>query len=221
MIARKPLRDSASFAFAFALAVVAGVACDPAAPAREPVAIAPGDPGELRGPEAFAGIADEEARSRALFVEASKVIFHPRCLNCHPAGDVPLQGESSMLHDPPVFRGDDDRGLPGLRCEGCHQDVNLDHARVPGAPGWHLAPRSMAWEGRSPGAVCVQLKDTKRNGGKSVAEIVEHSEHDPLVAWGWKPGSDRPPAPGTQARFGALMKAWMDAGAACPPEGKR
>jgi hypothetical protein len=32
------------------------------------------------------------------------------------------------------------------------------------------------------------------------------------------PGGRRPPAPGTQAAFGALMRAWADSGARCPPD---
>src|SRR5690606_9458501 len=98
----------------------------------------------------------------------------------------------------------------------CHQDHNLDHARVPGAPSWHLAPREMAWVNRTPHELCEQHKDEDRNGGRTVAQIVEHSAHDALVAWGSATGHGRPPAPGTQAQFGDLMKAWMDAGAACP-----
>jgi hypothetical protein len=38
---------------------------------------------------------------------------------------------------------------------------------------------------------------------------------DPLVGWAWNPGADREPAAGTQAAFGALIKAWADSGAAC------
>ena len=41
----------------------------------------------LRAPSAFASIANVEARSVAVFVEAGKVLRHPRCLNCHPDGD--------------------------------------------------------------------------------------------------------------------------------------
>ena len=35
---------------------------------------------------------DHKERSRALFLEASRVLLHPRCANCHPDGDVPAQG---------------------------------------------------------------------------------------------------------------------------------
>ena len=31
----------------------------------------------------------------------------------------------------------------------CHQQANFDPGRVPGHPEWHLAPREMAWEGKT------------------------------------------------------------------------
>jgi hypothetical protein len=178
-------------------------------------------PGELRNPEAFAVLTDRDARARALFLEATRVMFHPRCRNCHPDGDSPAQGDAGRLHDPPVLRGPEDRGIAALACTSCHQDRNVELARVPGAPEWHLAPRAMAWVNRTPHALCEQLKDPARNGGRSLEQIVEHSTHDALVGWGWAPGSGRAPAPGSQARFGALMSAWRNDGAACPAEEQR
>jgi hypothetical protein len=47
-------------------------------------------------------------------------------------------------------------------------------------------------------------------------EIVHHAAEDSLVGWGWQPGAGRTPAPGTQQEFGALIKAWVESGAACP-----
>ncbi len=173
---------------------------------------------DLRPPEAFASIADRDERSRALFVEASRVLFHPRCANCHPYDDSPRQRDAREAHDPPVTRGDDDRGVPAMRCGSCHQDENLELARVPGAGEWRLAPRSMAWMGKTPAAVCAQVKDPARNGGRSLAKLVDHAAHDPLVAWGWAPGHGRTPAPGSQERFAALVAAWVESGAGCPAE---
>jgi hypothetical protein len=173
---------------------------------------------ELRAPDAFAVYSERAERSRALFGEASRVLLNPRCVNCHPSGDVPLQRQG-LLHDPPVLRGAEDRGVVGMECTSCHQDQNLDLARVPGAPNWHLAPLSMAWAGRDASSVCEQIKDPARNGGKSLSQIVDHSQHDALVAWGWAPGSEREPAPGSQAQFGALVAAWVETGAECPPPG--
>lgn len=171
---------------------------------------------ELRAPGAFTNIADSAQRSAALFVEAGKVLLHPRCVNCHPAGDRPIQGDGGVLHEPWVRRGRDGFGAPGLRCSTCHQVANYDAVRMPGHPKWHLAPAEMAWEGRTLAQICEQIKDPARNGGHDLKHIVEHMAHDSLVGWGWTPGAGRQPAPGTQAAFGALIKAWADTGAACP-----
>ena len=71
----------------------------------------------LATPESFAAVADTAARSAALFTEAGKVLAHPRCVNCHPAGDRPRQGDVKRLHQPPVARGEDGFGLPAMRCQ--------------------------------------------------------------------------------------------------------
>jgi hypothetical protein len=170
---------------------------------------------ELRAPSAFAGIRDAAARSAALFVEAGKVLQHPRCLNCHPDGDRPSQG-AGFPHQPPVQRGAEGLGVAAMQCQTCHGAANFDPGHVPGNPKWRLAPLSMAWQKRSLAEICAQVKDPARNGGHSLGEIVEHMTRDELVGWAWRPGATREPAPGTQASFGALVKAWADTGAACP-----
>jgi len=173
-------------------------------------------PQTLRSPAAFDLITDREARSQALFLEVSKALLHPRCANCHPAGDQPLQGDMPFRHDPPVTRGIDGNGGIGMECSTCHQDRNQKLTRVPGAPNWHLAPSEMAWVGKSPREIAEQLKDPARNGGKTLEEIHHHIAHDALVAWGWTPGGDRAPAPGSQAALGELFRAWIDSGAVVP-----
>lgn len=175
-------------------------------------------PRALRAVQDFAFITNPETRSKAFFLESTRVFLHPRCSNCHPAGDSPMQGMEQTLHLPSVQRGADNTGNVGMRCTSCHQEENLDIARVPGAPNWHLAPKEMAWVGKTPRELCEQVKDPSRNGGKSLAELVEHSRHDALVAWGWNPGHGREPAPGSQAQFGDLLQAWVDSGALCPEE---
>jgi mono/diheme cytochrome c family protein len=174
----------------------------------------------LKPVSAFASIADKDARSVAIFEEMGKVIQHPRCVNCHPRTDRPLQGDAQVPHNPPVVRGPADKGAPGLECATCHGPRNVALANgtgsVPGHPLWHVAPIEMAWEGKTLGQICKQLKDRKRNGGKSLAQIAEHNAHDTLVGWGWNPGAGRQPVPGTQAEFGALTKAWIENGAKCP-----
>jgi hypothetical protein len=170
----------------------------------------------LASPNSFASIADTAKRSAAMFVELGKVLTHPRCVNCHPAGDRPRQGDTARLHQPPVERGADGHGLPAMRCSICHQQANFDPARVPGHPEWHLAPREMAWEGKTLAEICAQIKDPARNGGRPLEELVHHIGTDTLVGWAWAPGFGRQSAPGTQKQAGALVEAWVKTGAECP-----
>ncbi len=177
--------------------------------------------GGLRGPDAFEAIADQTERSVALFDEMAKVITHPRCMNCHPVGDAPTQRDTMRPHQPPIVRGDESgMGPIASRCFSCHTSKNVRYVSAPGSvPGhtpWQLAPKSMGWVGLTVGEICAQLKDPDRNGGRNLAELYKHNAEDGLVGWGWDPGEGRTPAPGSQAIFGALTKAWIDTGAACP-----
>ncbi|MBN9683068.1 Isoquinoline 1-oxidoreductase subunit [Corallococcus sp. NCSPR001] len=188
---------------------------------RTPESEAPVAPNALRPVASFARIEDTQARSVALFVEAGRVIAHPRCTNCHPPDGRPRQGMSQQAHVPAVVGGEEGHGVPGLPCTACHQAANTPTvgatvASIPGNPKWALAPVEMAWIGRSLGEICEQLKDPKRNGGKDLAAIQHHMAEDVLVGWGWNPGPGREPVPGTQAEFGALIQAWVDTGAHCP-----
>ena len=191
-----------------------GEARDPAAASAALPAV---EAGELRPLSAFTRLSAGPDRAAALFTEASRVLLHPRCVNCHVEGDSPAQGMTFALHEPPVVRGVDDRGVVGMECSGCHQDRNLELSRVPGAPDWRLPPQAMAWVGRTPDALCEQLKDRGRNGGRTLAEVVDHVGHDAFVTWGWAPGADRQAAPGSQQEFAAILSSWADNGGACPP----
>lgn len=185
--------------------------------AQSPPAPAPTDsPVALRTPQSFDAIGDRAERSAALFVEAGKVIESPRCQNCHPVGDRPSQGDDMHPHLPMVVRGPDGLGATALRCATCHQAENFEPSGVPGNPKWQLAPLSMAWQQRSLAQICNQIKDPARNGGRTLAQIQEHMEHDSLVGWAWHPGGRRMPAAGTQAQFGRLIDAWVATGASCP-----
>ena len=222
------MRPSPAFVLALALSAAAALSGCETSTRQEPKAgDGGGKPAEVAAPEglkpasAFAHIADPTARSVALFTEAGRVITHPRCTNCHPPDDVPRQGLEQKLHLPAVSGGPSGHGAPGLPCNSCHQATNTKTvgatiASVPGHPKWALAPVEMAWLGQSLGAICEQIKDPKRNGGKTLAEIHHHMAEDTLVGWGWDPGPGLEPVPGTQRAFGELIKAWIDAGARCP-----
>lgn len=154
-------------------------------------------------------------QSLAHYEAMTKVILHPRCLNCHPAGDKPTQGMDMHVHQMNVQRGEFGDGNTGMRCVTCHTDQNNDVAGVPGAPRWMLAPKELAWQGKTKGQICRLLKDSKKTH-MSLEELIEHNASDELVGWGWKPGAGREPAPGTQKEFGELTAAWVASGAECP-----
>jgi hypothetical protein len=121
----------------------------------------------LQPPSVFAAISDPAERSRAIFSEVAKVLTNPRCMNCHPATDRLLQGDDKHPHRPVATRD--------TTCATCHTDRNFTlHERasyrsIPGHPRWMAAPIEMAWEGKSVGEICRQIKDPDRNGGRNLS----------------------------------------------------
>jgi hypothetical protein len=157
--------------------------------------------------------------SRAAFMQVYRVLTSPRCQNCHPAGDAPLQGNDSHVHLQNVTRGADGHGVTAMRCDTCHQTANLPGAHMPpGNPKWALPPpgEKMVFVGRSPGALCRQIKDRKQNGGRSLEKLLDHVANDDLVGWGWNPGDGRTLPPLSRPDTAAQMKIWIEGGAACP-----
>jgi cytochrome c5 len=159
------------------------------------------------------------AASRAAFLQVYRVLVSPRCQNCHPAGDAPLQGDDSHVHLQDVKRGKDGHGVYGMRCDTCHQATNLpgDHM-PPGNPKWSLpSPElKMVFVGRTAPELCKQIKDPKQNGGRSLQALFDHIAKDDLVGWGWNPGDGRTLPPLNRAETVAQLKIWIDGGAACP-----
>jgi len=161
----------------------------------------------------------DAAAAQAAFGRAYPVFVSPRCQNCHPSGDAPLQGDDSHVHAQNVKRGTDGHGVYGMRCQTCHQDANLPGANMPpGNPKWGLpTPQmKMVFVGRTAGELCRQLKDPKLNGGRSLAQILTHVSTDDLVGWGWNPGYGRTLPPLNRPDFVAAMQEWVKDGAACP-----
>jgi hypothetical protein len=158
----------------------------------------------------------------AAFETVRAVLQSPRCVNCHPAGDVPLQGDDGHLHQPFIKRGPEGLGVAGLSCAACHGVANSPASYGPHMPpgvstGWRLPPAQhpMVFAGLPSAALCEQLKDPARNGGKSMAALVQHVSADPLVLWGWSPGYARKPVPISHDEFVRAFKTWADAGAPC------
>jgi hypothetical protein len=158
-----------------------------------------------------------EQESKEAFLAAYKVFMHPRCMNCHPKADTPLQGDDSHLHAQGVKRGVDGKGVYALKCKNCHQDENLKGDYLPpGSPGWHLPPSNMkmVFEGRTPRQLAIQFKNPKSTGFKNFKkDMMQHVETAPLVLHSW---TYRTPPPLTHEEFVAKVKEWIDKGAAIP-----
>jgi hypothetical protein len=163
--------------------------------------------------------ARDDAASRAAFLAAYPVFMHPRCMNCHPSGDAPLQGDDSHPHGQNVQRGPEGKGLYALKCANCHQLANLPGANMPpGNPNWHLPPPAMkmVFQCRTPSELARQLKDPKLNGGKTLDQLLHHVSEDKLVLGGWDPGDGRSKPPIPHAEFATKVREWIEKGAAIP-----
>jgi hypothetical protein len=152
------------------------------------------------------------------FDDIARVLLSPRCRNCHPAGDAPLQGdEPPVRHAMNISRRS---AIAGLACTACHREANHPQPGAPpGAPGWGMpsAAVPMVFEGRTPRELCLQLLDPAKTGGRDLAALREHLAHDALVRWAWSPGPGRAKPPIGHAELMRSVQAWIDAGAPCPP----
>lgn len=158
----------------------------------------------------------------AAFETVRAVLQHPRCQNCHPDGDAPLQGDDGRVHIQHVKRGPTGHGLVGAECTTCHGPSNPPSsygAHVPPgvSEGWHMPPPEMklVFVGVAPRALCEQIKNPATNGGKDMAALRKHLD-TPLVVWGWAPGFGRAPVPTPYEEFIKAWETWADAGAPCP-----
>ncbi len=152
------------------------------------------------------------------FEKVYRVLMSPRCMNCHPSGDIPLQGDDSHLHEMLPKRGKDGKGLFAMKCGNCHQSANTPGMHTPpGNADWHLPPADMrmVFQGKTATELAKQLVDPKQNGNKSMKQLLEHSE-DGLVRWGWNPGAGRTLPPMSHAEFKKAWETWINNGAYAP-----
>jgi hypothetical protein len=152
------------------------------------------------------------------FMKVYDVLMSPRCMNCHPAGDVPLQGDDSHIHTMSPKRGKDGKGMYAMKCMNCHQPTNSPGLHAPpGNPKWALPPADMkmVFEKKSPRELALQIMDFKRNGHKNKAQLIAHAR-DTLVKAGWNMGEGRRPPPLPYKEFVTAWDEWINKGGIAP-----
>jgi len=160
----------------------------------------------------------DSVESVKAFMQVYKVLMSPRCMNCHPSGDVPLQGDDSHLHTMLPKRGKDGKGLYAMKCSNCHQPENTAGLHTPpGNSNWHLPPADMkmVFQGRTPRQLAKQLTNLKQNGNKNREKLIEHA-HDGLVVAAWDPGEGRTLPPMSHEEFAKAWNTWIKKGAYAP-----
>jgi hypothetical protein len=152
------------------------------------------------------------------FQQVYTVLMSARCMNCHPSGDVPLQGDDNHLHTMLPKRGIDGKGVYAMKCANCHQPTNTPGLHTPpGNPNWHLPPADMKmiFQGRSPRQLAKQLLNPNLNGHKDMQRLIAHAD-DGLVVAAFSPGEGRKRPPLSHAAFKKAWLTWLNTGAYAP-----
>lgn len=172
---------------------------------------------------------DQLAEGQAAWVRIHNVLSHPRCVNCHVGADnIPLwtttTSTTDRVHGMHIDAGNSRVGAATLNCNSCHQTSTRPNTVAHAAPhtgmAWRLAPLEFQWVGKSSAAICEQLRDPQRNGGRDAAGLLDHILHDAkvggFITWSFNPGPGREPPPGSMQDHLSDMVVWTEAGMPCP-----
>lgn len=164
--------------------------------------------------------------------EVYSVLTSPRCINCHTVTNYPRQAVTfykpqRVLRYPHIYgvvRGADDKGAPVARCTSCHGAANDPLTGIPGAPDWHQAPLSMAWES-APGIPMMgpDLCEALKNEDPSLKHVLHFLKTEPVVKWAFEPGTrwngePRTPPPLSYGDFVNSFEDWKNEGFPCPSD---
>jgi hypothetical protein len=124
-----------------------------------------------------------------------------------------------------IRAGESRIGVEYVPCATCHFDDAatgrgnpVPHAAPRVAAPWMLAPVEAHWFGQDAEAICHQLRDPERNGGRDAAGLADHLGHDVIHHWAFDPGGGREPAPYGLAAHVADLLTWGAAGLPCPDD---
>jgi hypothetical protein len=165
-------------------------------------------------------IAKDSVGSVKAFLKVYKVLMSPRCMNCHPSGDAPLQGDDSHIHTMNVQRGKDGTGLYAEKCSNCHQPANVPGLHTPpGNPKWQLPPSNMkmVFQGKTARQLALQIMNYNQNGHKNKQQLIAHAR-DTLVKAAWDMGEGRTPPPLSYSAFVSVWDDWIKKGGYAPKQ---
>ena len=160
----------------------------------------------------------DSVESVKAFMKVYKVLMSPRCMNCHPSGDAPLQGDDSHIHTMDVVRGPDGKGMYAAKCSNCHQPTNVPGQHTPpGNPKWQLPPSDMkmVFQGKTARQLALQIMNYTMNGHKNKEQLIEHAR-DTLVKAAWDMGEGRVPPPMSYTTFVNVWDTWIKKGGYAP-----
>ena len=160
----------------------------------------------------------DSVESVKAFMKVYKVLMSPRCMNCHPAGDAPLQGDDSHIHTMNVVRGPDGKGMYATKCSNCHQPTNVPGQNTPpGNPKWQLPPSDMkmVFQGKTARQLALQIMNYQQHGHKNKEQLIEHAR-DTLVKAAWNMGEGRVPPPMSYTAFVNVWDTWIKKGGYAP-----
>lgn len=152
------------------------------------------------------------------------VAAHPRCTNCHVgAQDKPmwlgLAYAENRPHGMGIRAGESRIGAETIPCRACHvtsgRRNTVPHAAPHIPDAWRLPPVELGWLEMDSAALCAQLRDPEDTGETDIAELIDHLQTSPFVAWGFEPGAGRTAPVGTVAALVRDVMVWGDAGAPC------
>jgi hypothetical protein len=163
-------------------------------------------------------MAGDSIGSVKAFMKVYAVLMSPRCMNCHPSGDAPLQGDDSHIHTMNVVGGKDGTGVYAAKCSNCHQPTNVPGLHTPpGNPKWQLPPENMKmiFQGRTPHQLALQIMNYNLNGHRNRTQLLEHSK-DTLVKAAWNMGEGRTAPPMSYTAFVSAWETWIKKGGYAP-----
>ncbi|WP_299561435.1 hypothetical protein [uncultured Sulfitobacter sp.] len=174
-----------------------------------------------------AGVLAQEppvAEGLAAWSRIYEVASHPRCTNCH-VGDsgrpawAALGYDPKWLHGMNVQAGDSRIGAETVLCQTCHITAASDNATPHAAPqiddAWRLPPVALDWRDKTSGEICIQMRNPETNNGFEGQELAAHVRESAFVNWGFEPGGNRVPAPGTAEELARDIEVWIAAGTPC------